>query len=535
MSLAPELKARLVALRLFDAAWYLEHYRDVQESGMDALGHFISHGLDEGRQPGPAFDPNAYWQANPDVRALGVPALRHYLQSGYKEGRPLTVNEKLSSQQTRSIWPEWPLPGGLPHWYKQHIRPLDDGTVRIMYVLSIQSGGTPQTNQDLMTALGNRLGDNVECFVLRCVETSLTLYLFRDGIYLPIERHQLAKKVPALDHYLDGYDLAVEKWLVYYRINVIHVRHMVWQSLGLMEVAYQSDIPVVYSFHDYYSVCPSVKLLDENNHFCAGRCTPSRGECFQELWPSNEITALKHDAVYRWQQQFAGSLALCRGFVATTEQVRNVMQDIFPALLNKPFKVIPHGRDFNNLTDLAVAPAPNMPLRVVIPGHISRAKGAEVLLQLAADKRLAHVEWHVLGTLDATLIDQAPNSLVVHGPYLRDDFTSLIAQIRPHLGAVLSIWPETWCHTLTELWAAGLPVIGFDTGAVGERLRETQAGWLADDITAESVVLMLLKASEAKEWQQAKRQLTQWQLSGQHSCSYMADNYWNFYQSILKR
>jgi len=48
----------------------------------------------------------------------------------------------------------------------------------------------------------------------------------------------------------------------------------------------------------------------------------------------------------------------------------------------------------------------------------------------------------------------------------------------------LSIWPETWCHTLTELWAVGLPVVGFNTGAVGERLQKTGAGWLAETITA---------------------------------------------------
>ena len=30
---------------------------------------------------------------------------------------------------------------------------------------------------------------------------------------------------------------------------------------------------VVTSFHDFYTLCPTVKLLDERQVFCAGRCT----------------------------------------------------------------------------------------------------------------------------------------------------------------------------------------------------------------------------------------------------------------------
>jgi len=41
-----------------------------------------------------------------------------------------------------------------------------------------------------------------------------------------------------------------------------------------------------------------------------------------------------------------------------------------------------------------------------------------------------------------------------------------------------SVWPETWCFTLSEAWCAGLPVVAFDLGAQAERIRHTGGGVL---------------------------------------------------------
>ena len=45
-------------------------------------------------------------------------------------------------------------------------------------------------------------------------------------------------------------------------------------------------------------------------------------------------------------------------------------------------------------------------------------------------------------------------------------------------GAVFSIWNETWCHTLTEMWTCGLPVMAFDFPTVTARINATGAGWV---------------------------------------------------------
>jgi len=52
---------------LFDAAWYLEHYPDVKDSGLEPLQHYCLHGARENRDPGPLFSTSGYRYSNPDL------------------------------------------------------------------------------------------------------------------------------------------------------------------------------------------------------------------------------------------------------------------------------------------------------------------------------------------------------------------------------------------------------------------------------------------------------------------------------------
>ncbi|MGE0419100.1 MAG: glycosyltransferase [Acetobacteraceae bacterium] len=71
----------------FDPTWYLEQNPDVRDAGLDPLRHFVTHGLEERRDPNRWFDSNWYLQVYPDVAAAGMHPLLHYLQAGAAELR----------------------------------------------------------------------------------------------------------------------------------------------------------------------------------------------------------------------------------------------------------------------------------------------------------------------------------------------------------------------------------------------------------------------------------------------------------------
>jgi glycosyltransferase involved in cell wall biosynthesis len=66
----------------------------------------------------------------------------------------------------------------------------------------------------------------------------------------------------------------------------------------------------------------------------------------------------------------------------------------------------------------------------------------------------------------------------VTGPYQPAEAVPLIRAQNAALAFLPSIWPETWCLALTELWCAGLRVAAFDIGAPAERIRRTGRGFL---------------------------------------------------------
>src|SRR5690606_40037067 len=94
-------------------------------------------------------------------------------------------------------------------------------------------------------------------------------------------------------------------------------------------------------------------------------------------------------------------------------------------------------------------------IRIVFPGNMDPEKGLDIIKGLLTRDVDRKFEIHILGNCSEIFDD---DRVIQHGSYLREEFIDYIEKINPHLGAVLSIWDETWCHTLTELWAAGVQI-----------------------------------------------------------------------------
>lgn len=79
--------ALLLTSEYFDVEWYLTHYPDVAQSGMNPAEHYLLYGAQEGRLPGPLFDGNWYRQHYPDVAEADINPLLHFIKFGQQEGR----------------------------------------------------------------------------------------------------------------------------------------------------------------------------------------------------------------------------------------------------------------------------------------------------------------------------------------------------------------------------------------------------------------------------------------------------------------
>ena len=403
------------------------------------------------------------------------------------------------------------------------------GKPRYMYVVSTRTGGTPQTNEDLMRGVA----EEIEPWLLRCDTAEMTLSRLSDDKLEEVETYQLASAVEPIAHRSDEYDDTLGKWLTDYSIELVHVRHISWHSMGLLSTCSALSIPIVFSFHDFYTICPTVKLLDGEMNYCAGTCTATETACRAELWPQGSLPPLKHQWIHRWQQLMRESLRLCDAFVTTSDHARDTILSKYPELEGKPFPVIPHGRFFDQMRDLANAPTMGERIRLLIPGNVTGPeKGSNFIAQLHKWDTQRRLEFHFLGVAPREL--SGPN-VFKHGPYRRDEFAQHVAKIAPHFGCVFSIWPETHCHTLTELWSVGAPVLGFDMGAVGDRIRHTGAGWLMALNDAEATVREIYRISSSVDaYDEAKLAVLTWQkqVGAEQTIDFMTSHYKDLYRQI---
>lgn len=357
---------------------------------------------------------------------------------------------------------------------------------RVLYVISTQTGGTPQTNMDLMRAMSGRH----HCFLLRCDSKTITFSALQGARLEVREIYQLSRPIDPISHRSDEYDRVVLDMLYRHSISLLHIRHIGWHSLGLAAAAKSIGLPVIYSSHDFYAVCPSLNLLDNQLQHCGGKCTPGEGTCQIALWPVASLPPVKHHFIGRWREMFGQFLDNCDHVITTAPSAASILKNIFPAIGDK-LTVIPHGRDFDGFLPGALHPSVTQKVRVLVPGNISLSKGAQLFKEIAELDGAGQFEFHFLGDIWAGLAGVG----IHHGKYDRASFASKVREIAPHMGAIFSIWPETYCHTLTEMWSCGIPVIAFDIGAVGDRIRRSDAGWLIPHEAGAAEVLAMMKRS----------------------------------------
>jgi len=351
-----------------------------------------------------------------------------------------------------------------------------DARLCLLFVLHEGGGGTRFTSEDLSRAVARRY----RVVVLRTAVDSWSVYrYFDDAKLVSVRRYAFAEPWRVERPMTPDRVAVVREICADYQVVLAHVHHLLASGPELLTLLRRMDIPIVFSFHDFYTVCPTINLLDETHTYCAGRCTAGAGNCpLPAKWFLPPRPWLKHRYVHQHRRRMATVLELCDAWVTASEASRKVITQYFPAVDDGRLSIIEHGRDLLRL-ELAKAPGPGKPLRAVAFGEFSPSKGVELILDLLRRNRAAGnpIEFHLLGQKKR---DFQPEVLgaVYHGPYQRDELPEHIRAIGPAVSLIPSLSPETYCHVLTESWAMGLPALVSDIGTLRERVLKHGGGWL---------------------------------------------------------
>lgn len=251
----------------------------------------------------------------------------------------------------------------------------------------------------------------------------------------------------------------------------IELHHLVGQDPAIIELIATLGVPYEVHVHDYAWLCGRVALVGPNDRYCG---EPDVAQC--ELCVGQAGSLIEEDiSVAALRRRSAKLLAGAQRVIVPSEDAGARIRRHFPAV--RPV-VLPHEDDAAIDAPAPVAAASRC--RVCVIGAIGVHKGFQVLLDCALDAaaRNLPLEFVVVGHTinDRALL--ATGRVFVTGPYDADEAVALIKAQNANLALLPSIFPETWCLTLSEAWRAGLRVVAFDIGAQAERIRRTRRGIL---------------------------------------------------------
>lgn len=390
-----------------------------------------------------------------------------------------------------------------------------------------------------------------------------------------------------------------------FRIDLVHVHHTYGLTQDLFYEADRLHIPVILTVHDFYYVCPTIKLLDENNKVCIGCETEEKCRvCLKKnLNIMETVPYLKE-----WRNNNRKVLEICKKIITPSENAKQILCEYYPEIKEK-VTVIEHGVDYALLykdmekqsiktvdtlkyhiekveekntyaiavkgwaidnkhsddttaiwlrvvdeqgstdyipcslvergdvagenhkaikcgfegylpekyfgkkvkiipvletkmgaitteKDMALqVPKKNKhTLKVAFIGGLNEAKGSQQVTGIIKNGP-KDVEYYIFGGIgDGELFNLKQPNLTKTGAYRREELATLLSLHQIDVLCILSRWPETYCYTLSESLLCKIPVIAVNVGALGERTKEMNCGWIVDVNTAESEVMELLKS-----------------------------------------
>lgn len=369
---------------------------------------------------------------------------------------------------------------------------LQNDKKNILYVLhadfradaNSNVGGTQFHVKDLMTHM--RQDQNVFVLARDGGILRLTAYLADEQITFKFP----VGPVPTFQQFHDK-TLAetYRQILAAFSIDLVHVHHMIDLSFDVFTVARDMGIPLLLTLHDYYYICPTIKLLENGETYCGG-CGKNCAACLQDQLGYAEQT----NYLPVWREKCREMLALCDGLIIPSEAAKAVYTGVYPELAEK-IRVIGHGMD--DLSRPAPEdPAPQPPKtrkRIAFLGGLNPEKGSRIAYDLIRKSGNAY-DWYLIGGIrDPNLFALDRKNVHKTDWYAREEVCNLLRQHQIDLVCIFSIWPETFCYTLSEAELAGVPVLAADMGALGERIRREQTGWLMDLDTPPKAVLQRIK------------------------------------------
>lgn len=260
--------------------------------------------------------------------------------------------------------------------------------------------------------------------------------------------------------------------------DIVHFHNLIgWDTLVLPIIAKSLDKKVVLSLHDYFLLCPDYNLVLPDGSRCGKSNADGQDEgCLQCLSIKTNLTGDQSLRQYLLQRftlvsRMLESIDL---IIAPSHFMRDKLVQAYGDSLVNKIRILPHGI---SVTGYSRRPVRNELFKVAYVGFLHPRKGAYNFIEVAHKLKDKSIVFSAFGSVSADIREIAEKAgIQLYDSYQREDLLHLLESI--DLVVIPSAVDESFCLTLSEVQALGVPVLATKVGAISERIIDGKTGFL---------------------------------------------------------
>jgi glycosyltransferase involved in cell wall biosynthesis len=265
-----------------------------------------------------------------------------------------------------------------------------------------------------------------------------------------------------------------QQLLADFKPSIVHMHNIVGLSVSLPSIAKDMGIKTVLTLHDGWGFCYKNTMMRDNGKFChdfsdCSTCLPQLNDGSDRSIP-----------LFMRQYYFALVMKSVDTFISPSFFLRD--QYLKAGFDENNFTVLANGIDVEKFDSLKKTISSK--LRFTFIGYFGEHKGAHLILEALAlikDKKNIIVNLVGDGHLNQTYKDYVTKQRLTRivkffGKVDNNDIPGVFAQTDVYI--LPSLWPENQPVSITEAFAAKVPVIGTDFGGIKELVENNKSGFL---------------------------------------------------------
>jgi GT2 family glycosyltransferase/glycosyltransferase involved in cell wall biosynthesis len=317
--------------------------------------------------------------------------------------------------------------------------------------------------------------------------------------------YSLAKQLFYVRYFFAEYEIAYEMeekeeliWLLdKFAIGQIILSQIVSYEKPLNLLSFILDIKennnskLIFLVHDYFCVCPSYNLLNQNGEYCGIPQDITICERCLSVNKGQFKLYVKNTDIIQWRKEWFNFLIQTDEIICFSNSSKEIVLRAYPELDNEKIVIKQHKVDY--IERLANIEKKQDKTKVIgVLGGINFVKGSKIVLEMVQIIEQENLDMHIviIGDFSEKIVSDV---LTVHGKYQQNEIVDLVEKYKIDIFIIPSIWPETFSYTTEEIMQMNMPLVVFDMGAPAERVKKYDKGIIVTEASAVSVINSIKK------------------------------------------